>query len=230
MSAASTLSSIPMPVQIVVFDLGGVVVQICRSLKEAGARVGIDVPDSDITPEQRLARKAVHALYERGHLVCDEFFVQIAKTSGGRYAPSQFKAMHEAWIIGEYPGVSSLIDDLHGAGLHTGVLSNTNAAHWAQMQPTVRADGSIAAPKFQTPGKPRHKFASHLMGFAKPDRAIYDAFAKATGYAPGSILFFDDLPDNVAAARSAGWKAHQIDHTGDPAAQMREHLGMLGII
>ena len=132
--------------------------------------------------------------------------------------------MHEAWIIEEYPGVSELIDHLHAAGISTGVLSNTNASHWAQMQPTPGPMGGIVPPKFPTPAMPMHKHASHLLGLAKPDAAIYYEFVRRTGFAPGAIVFFDDLPDNVEAARKAGWNAHVVDHAGDTAAEMRSLL------
>ncbi len=209
--------------KMVVFDLGGVVVRICRSLKEAGARCGIDVADGDITPERRAERRAIHAEYERGRLGCEEFFVAIAQTTGGKYTPEQFRLMHMSWIIEEYAGVRELIDDLHAAGVQTGVLSNTNASHWGQMQ-GVATDGSATAPKFPTTTKPMHRHASHLFGLAKPEAAIYHEFAKRTGFAPGEIVFFDDLEENVEAARGAGWNAHVVDHMGDTAKQMREHL------
>lgn len=205
--------------KIVVLDLGGVVVRICRSLKEAGERCGIDVRDEDITPERRAERRAIHAEYERGRMGCEEFFVAIARTTGGKYTPEQFRAMHMHWIIDEYAGVSELIDDLHAAGIATGVLSNTNASHWGQMQGL-----GATAPKFPTTTKPMHRHASHLLGQAKPDAAIYHEFAKRTGFAPGAIVFFDDLPENVAAAKGAGWHSHVVDHTGDTARQMRAYL------
>ncbi len=212
-----------MAVKIVVFDLGGVVVRICRSLKEAGERCGIAVRDEDITPERRAERRAIHAEYERGRIGCEEFFVAIARTTGGKYTPEQFRAMHMSWIIDEYAGVSELIDDLHGAGIQTGVLSNTNASHWGQMQ-GLATDGRVVVPKFPTTTKPMHRHASHLFGLAKPEVAIYQEFARRTGSAPGEIVFFDDLPENVAAARGAGWTSHVVDHMGDTAGQMREYL------
>ena len=43
------------------------------------------------------------------------------------------------------------------------------------------------------------------------------------------VIFFDDLEENIAAARSIGWTAHQIDHTRDTAAQMRYHLTRWGL-
>jgi len=41
---------------------------------------------------------------------------------------------------------------------------------------------------------------------------------------PGGILFFDDTPANVEAARAAGWRAHLVDPAGDPPAQVRSVL------
>lgn len=212
------------PVSMVVFDLGGVVVRICRSIGEAGRLVGVDVPEDLLTPESRAERKALHRDYERGRIDCDQFFERAAATTRGRIDAGAFRAMHLAWITGEYPGVSELIHDLHRRGLETGVLSNTNASHWAQMQ-----GGRGAPPGFPATTLPRHRHASHLLGVAKPDPAIYATFVERVKSAgvdvtTGPIVFFDDLEDNVLAARAAGWHAHQIDHTGDPAEQMRAHL------
>jgi putative hydrolase of the HAD superfamily len=213
-------------VDLVVFDLGGVVVRICRSIGEAGKLVGIDVPDDLLTPEARAARKALHRDYERGLLACETFFARAAETTGGRLTPEQFRAMHLAWITGEYEGVGPLIDELHAVGLDTGVLSNTNASHWSQMQ----EDDGPHGPLFPSARKPRHRHASHLLGLAKPDAAIYRAFADRVAAArgapldPARIVFFDDLPENVEAARAQGWHAHRIDHTASPAQQMRRLL------
>jgi FMN phosphatase YigB (HAD superfamily) len=64
---------------------------------------------------------------------------------------------------------------------------------------------------------------------AKPDEAIYRAYEKATGVAGAEIIFFDDLAENIEAARAAGWNAEQIDHTGDTAEQVRMLLSRYGI-
>ena len=75
------------------------------------------------------------------------------------------------------------------------------------------SDGSPA--QFGAPARLRHRHASHLLGLAKPDAAIYHAFAHQTGFSPNRIVFFDDLAENIQAARASGWNAHQIDHAGD---------------
>ena len=59
----------------------------------------------------------------------------------------------------------------------------------------------------------------------KPDEAIFYHHAEAFDLAPSATLFFDDVADNVAAARRAGWNAEQfID-----AATMRADLRRYGI-
>ena len=63
----------------------------------------------------------------------------------------------------------------------------------------------------------------------KPDREIFKVFERTTGFAGSGIVFFDDIEENVLAARDAGWRAEHTDNTGDTAAQLREHLGWHGV-
>ncbi|MBL8991671.1 MAG: HAD-IA family hydrolase, partial [Phycisphaerae bacterium] len=163
--------------------------------------------------------------YERGELACDAYFERVSASTGGLYAPDEVRRLHESWILGEYEGVSGLIDDLHRAGIATGVLSNTNASHWRQLTP-----GDHGPARFPAASKPRHLHASHLLGLAKPSRDIYRAFERLSGFPPASIVFFDDTQDNVRSAADAGWHARLVDHAGDTAAQMRAHLRALGLL
>ena len=161
---------------------------------------------------------------------CDVFFRRVAETTGGVYTPDEIRRVHDAWVLEEYPGVGELIDRVHAAGLETGVLSNTNHAHWERMELAGEA-ASRPATRYPTPRKVRHLHASHLLRASKPDERIYRLFEREAGYAGRGreILFFDDLPENVEAARAAGWHAERIDHSGDTAAQMAEHLRRHGV-
>ena len=209
----------------VVFDLGGVLIRICRTWSEACAAAGLPVRGetaSISTSNQR------HVLAERhglGQIESSEFFRLVSGAMGGLYAPHEVKQVHDAWLLGEYPGVHDLIRDIRGAGLATGVLSNTNHAHWVRLTPQSHG----GANEFAAPGLVDHLHASHLMKLLKPDPAIYAAFEQLTNTRGPNILFFDDLEENIAAARTQGWQAEQIDHAGDTAAQMREHLRNRGL-
>lgn len=205
------------PIRCVVFDLGGVLVRICRSWPEACARAGVAYHEDLASPQQLAARRTLRDRYETGQIPCDEFFAAVAATTEGLISPWQFRRVHEAWLIGEYDRVRGVIDRLHAAGIATGVLSNTNANHWDALITGVA-------------GCVHHPHASHLLGVAKPDLGIYRAFEQATGFAGPQILFFDDLEANVGGAGAAGWLAQRIDPDAQPADQMLATLDRLGVV
>lgn len=206
----------------VVFDLGGVLIRICRSWSEACAAAGIDVrPDAasvTIGPlRHRLAEQ--HGV---GAIESDLFFSEVSRVMGGVYSAQEVRRVHDAWLLDEYPGVQQLIHEIHAAEIETGVLSNTNHAHWARLAPPSHGGSG----EFIASGLAQHLHASHLLKLAKPDAAIYREFARRVGFdgtrgKPEDLLFFDDLEENVAAARACGWRSERVDHTGDTAAQMR---------
>jgi len=224
-------------VKIVVFDLGGVVVRICRSWAEGCAAARLAFRDEALASEEmKVRRRAMSARHGRGEIACEVYYREMAATTGGLYTPEEAERIHHAWTRDEYPGVYELVGQIHEAGIETGVLSNTNHAHWVRLAP-ARARGG-ERPEYRTPALIGHLHASHIMGLLKPQPEIYHAFARATGLdgvsgsrgTPGEIVFFDDLAENVAAANAAGWRAFQVDHTGDTAAQMTGQLRAMGVL
>jgi FMN phosphatase YigB (HAD superfamily) len=209
----------------VVFDLGGVIMRICRSFTEACDRAGLELRPGAEAPAMSARRKLVAEAYHVGAITCDEFFAGLSRATDDLYSPAEVRRIHDAWLIEDYPGVGALVHDLHARGVATGILSNTNHAHWVRM----------GTREFPAGGLVQHPHASHLLRLAKPHEAIYRRFHESTARvaprcadgaprSPAQLLFFDDLQENIAAARGCGWNAHQIDHTGDTAAQMRAEL------
>jgi len=214
-----------MPIRIVCFDLGGVVVRICLSFVVAVQAAKLPLVDAQrlLEPDSIARRRDAIWAHQVGEFDFDEYCRRMSHAVDGLYLPDQVRALHAAWLIEEYPGVLDLVTEL-GAyeGLRLACLSNTNDGHWAQM---------MSAPElFPTLHRLHLQLASHLLRLAKPDRAIYDAAASAFACQPGEVLFFDDLPENIAAAREAGWCAERIDPTGDTALQMRQHLRTHGVL
>lgn len=211
-------------IRLVCFDLGGVIVRIARTWGEACARAGVEVRGDADTEQRKTQRRAVTHDFGIGRIDEATWIQRIVDCLDGMYDADEILAIHDAWIIDEYPGVGAIIDEIHDQGVATACLSNTNAGHW---------DRQLVCSPTALPGVLRLQthHASHLLGFAKPDPAIYEAFVSAMGVAPESILFFDDLPANVAAARGAGWRAEQIDHQQDSTApQIRQFLQAHGIL
>lgn len=203
---------------LVCFDLGGVLVRICRSWEEGCHAAGVDVDRPWSPADSDGARHAIVAAYTVGAIDDDEFFSSLETLAGGVYTAAEFRRIHDAWIIGEYPGADLLVRELADAGLTLACLSNTNAAHWRTMLgwPTLRSL--------------HHRHASHEMALAKPDPAIFREFVARRAVEPRRIVFFDDLPENVDAAGRAGWDAVRVDHTGDTAGQVRRALASRGLI
>jgi len=70
-----------------------------------------------------------------------------------------------------------------------------------------------------------HVFLSCELGLAKPAAGVFREVARRLGCAPAEILFVDDNPANVAAARAAGWDA--VVFTGE--AQLVAELAARGL-
>ena len=211
-------------IRLVVFDLGGVMVRIVRSWGDAHEAAGLEperVPTSERFESER--SRLAHA-YQTGAVGTDDYFAAMADASGGAYTADEIRRVLHAWMYGEYEGVGRVVDALESAGVEMAALSNTNAYHWEML----RSDGPT--PAFPTVARLKTAFASHVVGAAKPEAAIFEALERETDVSGESILFFDDVEPYVAAARKVGWRAERIDPAGDTAAQMLGHLKRYGVI
>lgn len=220
-------------IRLVCFDLGGVVVRICRSWREGCAVAGVPFRDGDAFSAEalRARRRLLNDSYQSGRISCSRYFSEIAEATGGLYSPEEVSRIHLAWTLDDYPGIADLIDRINRSGVcTTACLSNTNASHWRTL--TV-GDPSAPHPHARRPSqaisKLRHHFVSHRIGAIKPHEPAFRCVERALGLKPGEIIFFDDLPENVDAARALGWHAHRIDHEQDTAAQITGHLRDAGI-
>jgi putative hydrolase of the HAD superfamily len=206
---------------LVCFDLGRVLVRICEGWRDAHAHAGLPgvAPDTN-EPRVREGLGAVIHAFEVGALTADEF----ATRSGavlGTSAASVHRVL-DAWLRGTTRGATTLLDDLLTRGHRTACLSNTNARHWELMS-RWGADEQLWS-------RLQLRYASHELGLRKPDPAIYAAVEARSGVAPAQIVFFDDLIENVLAARTRGWRAFEVTSREDPVAEMRAVLREEGLL
>ncbi len=54
-------------------------------------------------------------------------------------------------------------------------------------------------------------FVSGQLRLAKPDPAFYEVLERETGVTPSALLFTDDKPENIEAARARGWQTHLFE-------------------
>jgi putative hydrolase of the HAD superfamily len=207
-------------IRLVVFDLGRVLVRICDSWTHAAelAKLPMKLPDMSETTRAAL-REQVFAS-EKGRITQEQFCNNAAEILN---LPAQHvTAMSNIFLIETFPGVRMLLQDILRGGAQTACLSNNNSSHWKIMS----EPGMECSVPFD---RLTHHFASHLIGLRKPDPKIYAYVEQQTKFAGAQIIFFDDLIENVQAARQRGWRAEQILPDSDPVAQMRRHLQPLNV-
>ncbi|MGN6867866.1 MAG: HAD family hydrolase [Solirubrobacteraceae bacterium] len=67
---------------------------------------------------------------------------------------------------------------------------------------------------------------SGFEGVAKPDRKVFELLLDRFGLTPGTTIFIDDSPKNVAAARAAGIQAIEFESP----ALLRQRLEQAGLL
>lgn len=204
-------------VDLVVFDVGSVLVEAGRTLADDFAIAGYS-----LTPEWIAAYEVRVSAFPRpylGAITIAAYAVMAAAASDGALSVDEMLRVMTGGFVREYPGIARVFDALEAAGVETALLSNVHDGEWARLFP----DGGIA-PDFPTLARAHHRFASHLIRARKPDPRAYLHVEEQTGRAPQEIVFFDDREENVVAARERGWTAELIDHRGDTAAQLMTWL------
>jgi FMN phosphatase YigB (HAD superfamily) len=210
--------------RIVCFDLGGVLVRTCNTWTEACRAAGLPCQEGPSDPEFEEKLRAVTALLDLGRISIDVWVHDVSLALEGAYSPREVRLAHDAISQEEHAGALALVEALHDSRVETACLSNTNHSHWARL---VNHDGVrpvAAAPEYPGVARLKQHFASHILGLAKPDAAIYAEFERRTGLHGHDILFFDDRVENVEGARRRDWRAHRIEPHRDPIAQVREFL------
>jgi putative hydrolase of the HAD superfamily len=210
-----------MPIELVVFDLGRVLIRICDNWRHACVVAGVKYPVEALDPPSKAAMMELVVLSETGRMTHDEFIERAAPIL--RVPAECVAAMSDAYLIEPFPGVEELLADLSATGMPTACLSNTNASHWNLMCAT---SGKAALPMHRL----TWRFGSQEIGLRKPDPAIYEHVEKTTRISPGRIVFFDDLKENIAGAESRGWHGVQITSEQNPVTQIRQALENHGIL
>ena len=209
--------------ELVVFDLGGVLVKAVRTFVEGHERAGLPFPPASGFEFE--ARRAALPRQGTGAIDSERYFLLFADASQGVYTAADVRRISEASLVGEYSGIGSVFDALEAVSVESAVLSNTNDAHWASLFAQTPDE-----PRFPTLTRVRHRFASHLLRVEKPDPRAYHHVERATGHVADRILFFDDRQENVEGARAVGGTAELIDYTRDTTAQLLASLRQHGVV
>ena len=190
-----------MPTEVVVFDLGGVLIEL-GGTHVLGQLVG-ERRDDELW-RRWLSCPWVRS-FERGLCSRTEFAVGFVGEWELPIGPEEFLRDFLAWPRGLYPGAEELVAGLAGR-VRRACFSNTNELHWNEQHDADKLNGLFDA-----------VFLSHEMGLVKPDREAFEHVVSKLGCAAREILFLDDNQINVDGAQEVGLDAHRV--AGVPEAR-----------
>ena len=190
------------PVDALLFDLGGVVIDIdfgrvlARWAQDAGGELErLRAQFSFDPPYER---------HERGEIDAREYFASLRSSLGIDLTDAQFVAGWNSLYVGEVPGMAALLRKLADR-VPLYAFTNSN--------PTHKAVTNVLFADILRPF--RRVFVSSDMGKRKPEAEAFAEIAKTIGVPLDRILFFDDSAGNVEAARAIGMPAVHVRSIAD---------------
>ena len=193
-----------MPVAALLFDIGGVVIDI-----DFGRVFARWAAAARVTPETIRSRFSFDAFYERherGEIGAAEYFASLRSSLGIDLSDAEFVDGWTAIYVGEVPGARALLRSLE-ARLPIYAFTNSNPTHLA----FCRTRYAITLASF------RRIFVSSDLGRRKPEPEAFAAIAAAIDVPLDRILFFDDTRENVESALALGMPAVHVRSLADVA-------------
>jgi putative hydrolase of the HAD superfamily len=179
------------PVRIVLFDLGGVLVDWdgTKELRKL-AGMGSEADASRFWLHSPAVRK-----FESGQCSAEQFGFACVRELGLAIGPDKWLELFVSWDRGPYPGAIDLLGEL-GSCFDLGCLSNNNDLHWKRV-----CDFHGFGTLFD------HKYLSHEIGMCKPDPRIFQYVLKDLGLPASAIFYLDDSLECVETALQHGIRA-----------------------
>jgi len=200
-------------VDAVVWDIGRVLVQ--WDFPRIWAKV---IPD----PAERavfmstVVSEAWHYRHDCGESMADMVAQRCAEYPQHRALIERYRTHWLLAVPGPVAGTHGLIERLAARGVAQFSITNFGADAFAMFRPTFPILDHFT--DIVVSGEER---------LVKPDTAIFALAAERFGRDPARMLFIDDNPANIAAAKALGWQVHWFD--GDVAA-LEAHLAALGLV
>ena len=184
-----------MPVRVLLFDVGGVLVD----LGGVDALLGWMGPSATVDQLWPLwLRSPSVRAFETGRTGPTEFAAGILSELKLDIAPERFLESFAGWPTHVYPGALEMIARIPKR-YQLALLSNSNVLHWPRVLDEMKLRSSF-----------EHRFSSHLIGKIKPDAEAFEHVVATLGCQPAEVLFLDDNLLNVEAARSMGMRSQRV--------------------
>lgn len=198
----------PSRIEVLLFDLGGVLIDIdfdCASQRFASLS-RLSQPDF----EQAFCVDECYEQYERGEISSARYFSYLKSKLQLEADDAQILSAWNAFLAGVISESLAAISRVRGR-FPCYVLSNSNTCH----QEKCQSDYPEVLQAFD------RIFVSSELGMRKPEPAIFHTVADAIGAKPESILFFDDRLENVQSAGQVGFQTVHVHAPNDLCNALR---------
>jgi putative hydrolase of the HAD superfamily len=199
----------PAPVRAVLFDLGGVLLDIDFDRALASWERHSRLPPARV--RELFERDEPFCRHETGHLDDEGYFGHLRERLALQCDLAQVRAGFNAILVGEIAETVALLEAIRGR-VPCYAISNTNPSHLAAIEQGF--PGFL--PRFA------RVFVSHEIGHRKPHPESFQHVLDAIGVAAPEALLFDDLPVNIEAAAALGLQAVLVRGPRDVRAALVE--------
>ncbi|HKH62295.1 MAG TPA: HAD family phosphatase [Flavitalea sp.] len=184
----------------IIFDLGGVILDIdFKRMEESFIELGI----TNFNDFFGLGHAAsFFKEHESGRISDDEFLNSVQKLTGHSLPADAVQRAWNSLLISFPPERIALLKRLRSK-YRLFLLSNTNGIHAAAFEKIYKDsfnNGSFSDLFDKI-------YYSHMIGFRKPDKNVYEYVLNDSQLDPQQTLLIDDALVNVEAAREAGMNA-----------------------
>ena len=182
-------------IKAVVFDLGGVLIDIDYQ-KTIDAFISLGVENASDLYNQ-FDQSMLFDKYEKGEVSSDTFISQLKILTRRNIEKDN---IIKAWnaMIGLFPQEKIAFMDKIQSKIPCYLLSNTNDIHLKKVYTNVSADFESLFQKC---------YYSHIIGKRKPDVETFQWLVDQIDFEASQILFIDDSPQHVKGAIRAGLEA-----------------------
>lgn len=189
--------STPQNIEGLLFDLGGVVIEINfeRALQAWNQWTLLPIEEM----RDRFRMDEIYEKHERGEVEASEYFTHLRSVLELEASDAEIALGWNAIFLNEIVETVNYI---------RAVNNNLPCFAFTNSNPTHQISWMIAFPRVV---ESFHQiFVSSELGLRKPEREAFEAIADATGIDLDAMLFFDDTEKNVKGAQAVGMHAVHV--------------------